>query len=72
MFVLDKGQHSIYDLFKMFLFSYDVDGLNITSLINLDLFFGCFETISLLLQFYRRLFISLNISGHEIMAGLIA
>ena len=33
MFVLNKDHHSIYDLFKLFLFSYDVDGLN-TSIVS--------------------------------------
>ena len=69
MFVLDKDHHSIYDLLKMFLLSYDVDWLNTVPLKNLDLFYGCFETISLLLRCYSRLFIPLNIARHEILGS---
>ena len=57
-------------LIKMFLFSYDVDICeHISSLKNIDLFYGCFETISLLLRFYRRLLISRNIARREILGS---
>ena len=36
---------------------------------NLDLFYSCFETISLLLRFYRRLFISQTFARHEIQGS---
>ena len=66
MFVLDKDHHSIYNLFKVFLFDYDVDESNILSQ-NLELFYCCIETISPTLRFYIRLLISLTIARYEIV-----
>ena len=65
MFVLDKDHHSINNLFKVFLFDYDVDESNILSQ-NLELFYCCIETISPTLRFYIRLLISLTNTRYEL------